>query len=312
MSASVPVQRWSVTTDAPSELSPSQPVVIEPFDAAIVAEALFASGCVSSAVAVAHVSGDALLRQRVVTWRERIAVDALMAESISRGDGIIVPSVVLCPSGAPRFVVAPADGATAADVITREHGMHGVDPELRLFLDLALQDGDQFVDAAPGCGFAALSAASGGANVSVMVVCDEASSYPALQRSVRLSRLEAAVTIHAAGGMAQVATSPSAAGGHTLIHAGGAAAVPSMLAELRPAFERRRIGAVAWRCGRSGEQGRDAEALQIAAAVLSVFGFEHFALADGPNGPHLVPAELMASNEMIFSLSASFCARLAA
>ena len=58
-----------------------------------------------------------------------------------------------------------------------------------------------------------------------------------------------------------------------------------------------------------GFRSRDAESLQIAAAVLSVFGFQHFALTQGDDGMELVPADAMASNEMIFSLEPSFLMR---
>ena len=87
---------------------------------------------------------------------------------------------------------------------------------------------------------------------------------------------------------------------------------PSLLRTVLGALERREIGVVAWRCGRADDTGRDAENLQVAAAVLGVFGFQHFALADGEHGVELVPAEVMASNEMIFSIEPSFLARFAA
>jgi hypothetical protein len=70
-----------------------------------------------------------------------------------------------------------------------------------------------------------------------------------------------------------------------------------------------RIDAIAWRCGTLRDADYDAEGVQVAAAVLGVLGFQHFALAVGTEGVELVPTEAVASNTMIFSVGASFLAR---
>ena len=104
---------------------------------------------------------------------------------------------------------------------------------------------------------------------------------------------------------------PTTPGASTIVHAGSAASVAVLLRGVRGALERREIGAVAWRCGLSGASGPDAEGMQVAAAVLGMFGFIHFALASGEAGTELVPAEAMATYAMIFSLEPSFLARFA-
>jgi Glycosyl transferases group 1 len=65
-------------------------------------------------------------------------------------------------SGVPRFVVTrPADiNAIEWDAITVAEQSGGVDAEFRLFLDAQLESGDTVLDAAPGVGFIALSAAT--------------------------------------------------------------------------------------------------------------------------------------------------------
>ncbi len=213
--------------------------------------------------------------------------------------------------GSPRFVVQIHDADTAVAAIAQEQGDSGVDAEMRLFLDEALRDGDRFVDASPSAGFAALSAASGAAVTSVIVLCEDAEQCAAIEASARWSDLSASVTAREGVSLDAVPFGAAVEGASTILHAGSAAAVAPLLRTARGALERREIGAVAWRCGRADESGRDAENLQVAAAVLGVFGFIHFALAEGANGTELVPAEAMASNEMIFSIEPSFLARFA-
>jgi hypothetical protein len=263
---------------------------------------------VTAAVALAEAEGDEVLKSRAGAWRDVAAADAALAQQIANGAGVLIPSVVLRPDGAPRFVLKTVSGS-AADAIEREHGPNGVDPELRLFLDEALRGGDRFVDVAPGHGFAALSAASGSANTTVIVLCDDSAQANAISASARASGVSGSVTAYADATLDQLALAPAVHGASTIVHLGGASQVALVLRTVRGAIERREIGAVAWRCGTANEDGLDAEHLQVAAAVLSVFGFQHFALADDANGPKLVPAEKMASNEMIFSIEPSFLAR---
>ena len=307
------VHPWSLpaaTTPPPSltKVVVDVPAIAE---GAPIAEALFAAGFVRAAVALAGSGADDALATRAAGWRELAAADAAMAERIGSGGGVAIPSVALRADGTPRFLVRPVDGVAAADAIAREHGPNGVDAELRLFLDEALRRGDRFVDAVPGYGFAALSAASGAAGASVIVLCDGEPQADAVSASATLSGVSGNVTAYADATLEQVAFAPAVYGASTILHIGSAAAVAPMLCLIRTALQRREIGAVAWRCGRSDEAGPDAEHQQVAAAVLGVFGFQHFALADGENGTELVPAEAMASNEMIFSIEPGFLARFA-
>jgi hypothetical protein len=308
------VHPWSLPAaiQAPSltevVLTPPSPLD----DAAAVATALHAAGFVRSALALSEVSDDDGLSQQADGWRDVASLADAMSARITRGDGVLIPSVALKADGTPRFFIRPADGAAAADAIAREHGPNGVDAELRLFLDEALRHGDRFVDAAPGHGFAALSAASGAAETSVVVLCETGAEADAITASADASRIADRVIASGDATLGQLALAPAAPGASTILHLGSAAVVAPMLRTVRASLERGEIGAVAWRCGRSGEDGLDAEHMQVAAAVLGVFGYQHFALADGVHGTELVPAEAMASNELIFSLTPGFMARFAA
>ena len=292
------------TTAVPNAVTPSP-------ESGPIAAALFSAGFITSALAIAESSADACVRALADEWRQTVASDAALARIIESGAGVVAPSVAVREDGAPRFVLRMTDADAAAELIAREHGEDGVCAELRLFLDEALVNGDRFVDAAPGVGFAALTAATGTAAVSVIVLCADGEQCAAIEESARWSDASEQVTTRVASSLEAITFAPAMSGTSTILHAGGAAAVAPLLTGARGALERREIGAVAWRCGRADETGRDAEALQIAAAVLGVFGFQHFALAQGANGIELVPAEVMASNEMIFSLEPSFLARFA-
>lgn len=302
------IHPWTAPQPTLTALPPT-PVVA---DAQPIANALFAAGFVASAIAVAGAGSDPELAAMVERWRTTQGLDASLAGMIDGAAGAVVPSVTAREDGSPRFVLRIPDGAAAVAAISAEHGGDGVDAELRLFLDDALRNGDRFVDAAPGLGFGAMSAASGAATVSVIVLCADAAQRDAMETSAHLSDVSDCVTVREATSLMGVSFAPALPGAHTVLHAGSAADVAPLLMGAREALERREIGAVAWRCGRADETGRDAEHLQVAAAVLGVFGFQHFALASGDAGMELVPADAMATNAMIFSLEPSFMARFAA
>lgn len=287
------------------------PAVVAPSEASV-AKALFGAGFVSAAIAAAESSDDPELSAQADAWRTTQAADGALASSIRDFGGALVPSVSTRDDGAPQFLLRIPDVDAAVDALTLEHGTHGAAAELRLFLAEVLRDGDRFVDAAPGVGFAAMSAATGAAMTSVIVLCADDAHCTAIDMSARYSGAEENVTARANTTLGEIPLAPSIVGATTIVHAGSAADVAPMLSTVQSAVERREIGAVAWRCGRADETGRDAESLQIAAAVLGVLGFQHFALADGSDGPELVPADAMATNEMIFSLSPSLLARFAA
>ena len=308
------VHPWSTPLASFTEVQPipATPLIVtaQP-ESGPIAASLFAAGFFRSALSIAEQSADDDLRALAQQWRETLAADEALTEIIESGAGAVVPSVALDDKGAPRFVVRMTDADAVAELVAREHGDEGVSAELRLFLDEALVNGDRYVDAAPGAGFAALSAATGAAVVSVIVLCDDAEQCAAIDDSAHWSEASEQVTAREATSLEAISFAPAMPGASTILHAGGAAAVAPLLTGARAALERREIGAVAWRCGRADETGRDAEALQIAAAVLGVFGFQHFALAQGEHGIELVSADAMASNEMIFSLEPSFLARFA-
>ncbi len=307
------VHPWSLPSPSfalPSllEVATTEPVP----DCAAAAAALFAAGFTESAQALAAIGDSAELADMAAMWRERASADAELARSIALAGGVLVPSLPVMASGSPRFVLSVPDPVAAVDAIRGEFDQHGVQAELRLFLDEMLRSGDRYVDAAPGVGFAAMTAASTSAMISVIVLCDTTAQCAAIDASARWSDVAASVTAREGVTLAELALGPVTTGASTILHAGSAAAVAPLLTTARAALERGDIGAVAWRCGRAGEAGRDAESLQIAAAVLGVFGFEHFALVEGAAGAELVPADVMSSNEMIFSLEPGFMARFSA
>ncbi|MCC7052643.1 MAG: hypothetical protein IT355_05210 [Gemmatimonadaceae bacterium] len=289
---------------------PSAPVAV-PAGAGLAvaaASALHDRGYVGTAIAIAAAMGDVT---RAEGWRATQAADAALAVALAARAvrDTSVPSVTVDESGVPRFTVRAPDIDTALAALAEEHAGDGVDAELRLFLDEALQSGDRFVDAAPGLGFAALSAASSRAAASVLVLSEHEDERHAIELGARESDLGSLVTVRPPTVLDAVPTSALVSGGTTILHAGGAGDVAPLLRGARRALERGEIGAVAWRCGASGDAGRDAEHLQVAAAVLGVFGFQHFALAEGAGGVELVPAEAMASNAMVFSLSPALLER---
>lgn len=298
---------WSIT---PPTLTGLQAANADP-DVASIAVALHAAGFVRSAIALTDNQDNGQLQAMASEWQQAMALDDAVAGMIARGSGPIVPSVSARIDGSPRFVLRIADTDAATQAIALEHGDDGVSAELRLFLDEVLRSGDRYVDAAPGEGFAALTAASGEAAVSVIVLCDDDAQCKAIESSARWSDVSDCVTARASDSLDGISFAPAAPGATTILHAGSAASVAPLMIGARIALERREIGAVAWRCGRADETGRDAESLQIAAAVLGVFGFLHFALTSGEQGMELVPADAMASNEMIFSLEPSYLARFA-
>jgi hypothetical protein len=273
-------------------------------DPAPVADTLRAAGFVRAATAIARIGDDA----RLAEWEAIATADAALADVLATHGAIGVPSVQLGEDGAPRFVVCGDDMAALVDGFRQEHEGSGVDAELRLFLDEALQPGDRYVDAAPGAGWAVLTAATR-PGVRAIALVDDARAARAIATGARASRCAGAVTVRDLDAPDAFALAP--ADGVTVLHAGRAADVAPLLQALRAAHGTR-LDVVAWRCGAAHDADHDAEGMQVAAAVLGVLGFRHFALAAGEQGVELVPAEAMASNTMIFSLGEGFLARAGA
>lgn len=217
-----------------------------------------------------------------------------------------VPSVNARPDGTPRFMVTSSDVLSLAIAAEQEYGAHGVDVELRLFLDEALANGDAFVDAAPRLGFAALTAATHGADVAVHTLHADAASADALHRAAAHTATSIATVVTDSVDAVSLPTLDPTA--YVILHAGHVAAVPAVLAGAREALQRGLIGAIAWQCSHAPE---DAAATQTTQAVLDVLGFAPFVLADGADGMELVPAAGVTSNQYTFSLSEAFIARTA-
>ena len=288
-----------------AESAPGTTMTADRPDAATIATALRDAGFVAAACAVARLGDDA----RTGEWDAIAVADAALAAAVAAHGVPAVPSVQVREDGAPRFVVAGGDAATLVADFDAEHRGSGVDAELRLFLDEALQPGDGYVDAAPGAGWAVLTAATR-PGVQATALVDDRAVHEAIVASARASGCAATVAVRRRDEATAIV--PGGANGLVVLHAGRAAEVAPLLQALRAADPAARIDAVAWRCGTARDADYDAEGLQVAAAVLGVLGFRHFALAASDDGVELVPAEAMASNTMIFSLGAAFLARAGA
>ena len=235
------------------------------------------------------------------------SADARLREILTKHGAPVVPSVNSTGDDLPRFFVTSASLTALAEAGEREFGAHGVDAELRLFLDEALAEGDWFVDAEPGLGFSALSAATNGQAITVHVLA------PAEARDGRMAE-EIATDLRASARLSEVhlhthlgdsvdgitfdSLAPTA---YVIVHAGDAAQVAPLMSRLRRWVQEGVVGAVAWR--------RTSEGADTAAAVLDVLGFAPFALVDGADGMELVPAHAVRTNEYMLSLSEAFIAR---
>jgi hypothetical protein len=267
-----------------------------------IAEVLHAAGFTQAAQVAARRGDDA----RAEEWESLAMADAALARTLEAHGTVGVPSVQLGEDGAPRFIVNAPDSEALVAAFNDEHRGNGVDTELRLFLDEAMAPGDRFVDFAPGLGFAVLTAATTAAG-SAMAFVERSESEAALSASARMSACAERVQVRGPA-MSDEWTIP-ATDGLVIVHAGAAAAVAPLLQALRAADPAVRLDAIAWRCGTLRDADYDAEGVNVAAAVLGVLGFQHFALAVGTQGVELVPTEAVASNTMIFSVGASFLAR---
>ncbi len=267
-----------------------------------VAEVLRAAGFTQAAIKVAQLAGD----ERAAEWSAIATADAALASTIATHGTIGIPSVQIREDGSPRFVICGDDARALVALFTDEHGERGIDSELRLFLDEALRRGDRFVDAQPAAGFATLTAATR-EGVEVIALVDAARTGEALRRSATVSGCEGALAVRLVND--EQALVFEAHDGQTVLHAGHAGNVAVLLQAMREQSGAVPVDVVAWRCGTARDADYDAEAMQIAAAVLGVLGFQHFALAVGAEGVELAPAEAMASNTYMFSLSPAFMER---
>jgi hypothetical protein len=273
------------------------------------AAALRTAGFVQSADCLARASDDPVERARAEEWAAIAVADRALTETMLRHGRPAIPAVHVDAQGGPRFVITGEEPGALVDALLVEHTGTGVDAELRLFLDEALRPGDGMIDAAPGLGFAALSAATVCDDVTVLALHDDARAAAALTCSAELSGCAARVAATPAMRLDQLVL-PSAILGAIVLHAGDAAAVAPLLEGARGLLAQGRVGVVAWRRSRDGHV--DATGAAIATAVLDVLGFSHFALAMGSQGIELVPAAAVSGNDMVFSLSAGFLARAAA
>ena len=279
------------------------PAATDP-DRAAIASALLSAGFTQSAMWLARQAGD----DKVAELAAIAHADAALVRVFDAHGMAGVPSVQVREDGSPRFITTSANTDRLLSAFRDEHGGDGVDSELRLFLDEALAPGDRYVDFAPSLGFAVLTAATARAG-EVLACVETDDEAAALRASARLTGCDGRLIVRTAD--APDAWTLPHTDGLVLMHAGAAANVAPLMQALRSADRSVRIDAVAWRCGATADADYDAESMHVAAAVLGVLGFQHFAIALGTEGVELVPAEAAASNAMIFSLSEAFLGRAA-
>lgn len=229
------------------------------------------------------------------------AGDEALAAAIRAHGAPVIPSISEGHNGTPRFFITSAEPRALLAAAEREFGAHGVDAELRLFLDEALAAGDCYLDTAPGLGFAALSAATQPHRVAVHAVLQAHDAIDAANIAASASISGGHVTVHDAPSIEGFVPEPLAPSAFVVLHVGAAAHVAPVLTSLRPLVQAGMIGAVAWR--------RQSDGAEVAAAALEVLGFTPFALVDGGEGMELVPADAVHTNEYVFSLTDAFIAR---
>lgn len=303
ISAPRPVRAGDAAQSAPS----ATPATLGWGDGEALADALFAAGYRQSAIALARAAGTAASLEYAHMQQRVIAADESLAERISSTGLALIPAVQIAANGEPRFTIV-ADGSDYPAACRQEHGATGVLPELRRFLDGALAPGDVFADAEPGLGFAPLGAATCGAAVHVVVVTDDAALKTQLRKSARVSGCAERVGFVAPEHWEALVMERLVGHGLALLHAGDAGNVAPLLSASRTLLREDRIGVVAWRCGVAGSE---VEGTEVAAAVLGVLGFSHFALVHRDGADELVPTDVVASYEYVFSVAPSFIDRSA-
>jgi hypothetical protein len=256
--------------------------------------------------------------------KERHFVDVWLAEN--HGDAVrtLIPCATLTPDGVPRFVVAvPRDASPAVlHAISCELVHGGADTELRKFLDEILVEELAYIDFDPGIGFAALTAAS--APVPAMATCAvsaSASEMLALDAAIQSSELSSCVRVlrNAKGTITTdyIVNDLFDDVREVVVYAGSALAVPAVVHGALNAIRDGRVAAVAWRCEqRAGDLQVSAETFDVeidsAGTVLSVLGFQHYALAMIDDDVELVPLVMANGNSLVISLSREYLSRAGA
>jgi hypothetical protein len=252
---------------------------------------------------------------------ERKTVDSWLAETHGDATRTLIPSASLNTDGLPRFVVAmPRDASDALlDAVTQELSHDGADSELRNFLDEILIEDMAFVDFEPGIGFAVLTAAT--APIPATAVCaisTRASEVLALDAAVDASAVAELVTVirnvNGAVTVDELMNSRMSDARELVVYAGIAGAVPSVVAGALSTIRDGRIAALTWRCAqRMGDvpmlDEDFARDIDNAGTVLSVLGFQHFAIAQVEDDVELVPLSAVYGNTMVISLSREYLTR---
>ncbi|MEP6834010.1 MAG: hypothetical protein ABJB74_11475 [Gemmatimonas sp.] len=252
---------------------------------------------------------------------ERRVIDFWLAENHGDAARTLIPSASLNADGLPRFVVAlPRDAGDAlVHAINSELSHDGADSELRNFLDEILTEEMAFVDFDPGVGFAILTAAT--APVPATAVCavsTRASEVLALDVAVEASGVDELVTVvrnvNEAITVDDLLNNRMSDAREIVVHAGIAGSVATIVAGALSSIRDGRVGAITWRClQRVGDvpmlDDDFARDIDNAGTVLSVLGFQHFAIAQIDDDVELVPLGAVSGNTMVISLSREYLTR---
>lgn len=242
--------------------------------------------------------------------RETLRADAAVRAAVS--DGFVpVPSAERAEDGTPRFVMQldPAWVGSKAGVqrFRAELQGAGVEGELRTFLGEVLDDGAAYVDWDPVDGIVAMSALTvpgfGGAVAARL----GGTAAAALRRSAEQAGAAARLSlVDPADEHATLDETVGMLGGAMVhVHAGSAEAVPTLVASGMPSIQSGRIASFAWRV--SAEATSLSAAERTTATVLSVLGFQHFAvLHDGAEVVLQPIDDQLAGQALVVSLSPAY------
>lgn len=251
-----------------------------------------------------------LWAERATLARETHRADALARAAAAAGF-IPVPSAQRLADGAPRFILLVSDARVATregiERFTTELGGAGIDAELRHFLDAALDASHGFIDWQPGEGYAVLAAATAPTAPATVIARVAPEHRDGLARSIALAGVSERVTLSEADDATLDAMVSASAAPMLHVRAGSAADVPALLASGREAIHAGRIASVSWAVpAGSGLRGT---AEHVAATVLSVMGFAHFAVVAGRDGAELALFdEAPAGQTLVVSVSPAYLA----
>lgn len=201
----------------------------------------------------------------------------------------------------PRYTMyiaaSPSPAGKGSELIALERD-GGIEPEIRVFLDEQLVDGDCIVDVDAGCGHVALHAATAaGREVRVLAAVETVGEQALLRRSVGEARCADTVEVVLTS---ELHTHLAAVSGQRVFVRGSSAGQLLLLLDLlTPLAAHGRLAAVIWPTGERSDDRRLRDALDSSA-------FSCFYLAAVGDAPELFPLDEEAAPAAVFSLSDAF------